>query len=277
MSLEQLRIAADPGYAFRILVGHKCDPWQRSLLEEAAGLVVIPTPSDPRDFVKVEKVGAPLKKFHVNVGRQGGKTCVSAALLTWWLTYHKPGTTALIASPSERQSKLMFAKVTENVRKLPEGAARIVGENQTELRMEVGGRVSTLVALPGEPDNLRGYTCSLVCVDEAARCDEAIWAAVTPALATTNGVRILLSTPCGPQGKFYELDRDQLPDWRYFKIPSSQNPRISASFLEEEKRDLGWRYAAEHENSFTAGLSGSFFDLGAIDRASVKHDGKMLF
>jgi len=240
-------------------------------------LCVIPTPSDSRNFVRVEKVGAPLKKFHVNVGRQGGKTELASVLLTWWLTYHKAGSVALIASPSERQSKLMFQKVTEHVRRLPDGAARILAENQTEMRLGIGGLTSTLVALPGEPDTLRGYTASLVCVDEAARCDEAVWAAITPALATTNGVRILLSTPNGPQGKFYELDRDQLPDWRYFKISSSQNPRISRQFLDEERRELGYRFAAEHENSFTAGLVGSFFDLAAIDRASAQHDGKMLF
>jgi phage terminase large subunit-like protein len=257
--LNHLKLAADPAYFFQVATGFIADPWQRRLLEEAAG------------------IGSDFKKFHALTGRQCGKTEVCSVLLLWWLVFHRPATTAIIASPAERTSRLMFDKVGKHVRRLPPGLVEVAGENATELRLAIAGRgESLLVALPGGEQG-RGYTSTLAVVDEASRVDSDLWASVTPTLSTTGGTLVLLSTGNLPVGKFYEVHRDRPPDWRFTEIRSDQNPRVTKEYLDSERRELGWRYAAEHECSFLGGAGGNFFDLAAIDRASESYNTEMLF
>ena len=63
---------------------------------------------------------------------------------------------------------------------------------------------STILVLPGDnADACRGHTAQLVIVDEAARVDEQSYIAARPAVATTNGRIIALSTFNGARGWFW--------------------------------------------------------------------------
>ena len=89
-------------------------------------------------------------------------------------------------------------------------------------------------------------------------------------IATTNGSLILLSTPAGRRGTFFDIWHNGDPAWERVRVPASDCPRITPEFLEEEKRALGAaRYAEEYELAFidndTMAFSTSIIDAAFND------------
>ena len=60
-----------------------------------------------------------------------------------------------------------------------------------------------------------------------------------PMLATTQGRFIALSTPKGRRGWFYETWMHGGDTWQRVSVAATECPRISADFLEEQRRILG--------------------------------------
>ena len=61
---------------------------------------------------------------------------------------------------------------------------------------------------------------------------------------------MMLSTPAGKRGVFFE-EWDRGGGWERYAVPARECPRISASFLADEKRALPARvYRQEYECSF---------------------------
>jgi hypothetical protein len=71
-------------------------------------------------------------------------------------------------------------------------------------------------------------------------------------LAVSGGRLMMLSTPYGKRGVFFEeWTREPGEAWERYEVTASQCPRIPASFLEEERRSLpAWVYRQEYECSF---------------------------
>jgi hypothetical protein len=120
-------------------------------------------------------------------------------------------------------------------------------ENQLSLTLESGSRI---ISLPGDADTIRGYSnVSLLVVDEAARVEPDLFAAVSPMLAISDGRMVLMSTPAGRKGFFYEASKS--PDWKVVTIPASMCPRIKPEVLEQQRRLLGpWRFDQEFNCTF---------------------------
>jgi hypothetical protein len=73
-----------------------------------------------------------------------------------------------------------------------------------------------------------------------------LYLAVRPMLAVSGGRLVALSTPHTTRGFFYEAWRGQEP-WERYEVPATSCPRISAAFLEEEKRSMGeWWFEQEY-------------------------------
>jgi hypothetical protein len=95
---------------------------------------------------------------------------------------------------------------------------------------------STVVGLPENEEKIRGFSdVRLLLVDEASTVDEALYEAVTPMLAVSNGTMWLLSTPRGPRGFFYREWTGREP-WVRLSVPAAECPRFSKEFLDEERR-----------------------------------------
>src|SRR5207244_12905502 len=68
---------------------------------------------------------------------------------------------------------------------------------------------SRVVSLPGDPKTIRGYSApALIVIDEAALVDDAVFNAVRPMLAVSQGTLMLLSTPSGRRGQFFERSEE---------------------------------------------------------------------
>lgn len=177
--------------------------------------------------------------------RQSGKSTTSASLAVHQALYD-PGLVLLIA-PAQRQSSELFRKVREVYSALPD-VPRVVQESAMRLELANGSRI---IALPGTEGTIRGYSgAKTVIIDEASRVDDALFAAVRPMLATTNGRFVALTTPYGKRGWFYEA-WEYGEGWERTKVTADDCPRIDADWLAEERRLVGdWQFRQEYMCEF---------------------------
>jgi Terminase large subunit, T4likevirus-type, N-terminal len=194
--------------------------------------------------------------------RQSGKTEVAIHLGLWTCMY-EPGSLVLIVSPSQRQSQEVFRRLMLAHAKL-QGVPELTQESALRAQFANGSRV---IALPGSERTTRGYAgAKLIILDEAARVDDDLLAALRPTMAVVGGSLIMLSTPFGKRGEFYRAWTEG-EGWTRVRVPASQCPRLSKEFLAEERRELGvMRFSEEYELAFLE-PDESVFPTAIIDRA----------
>lgn len=124
--------------------------------------------------------------------RQLGKS-TSTACVALTTAYLNVGALVLLVSPSERQSEVLFAKVSSFHKRL-----RLV-DSVKELSLSIDlMNGSKIVALPGSAETIRGYSSPhLIVIDEASRVEDSLLAAVLPMIVVNQGRIICLSTPRG--------------------------------------------------------------------------------
>jgi hypothetical protein len=198
--------------------------------------------------------------------RQTGKS-TTAALIALHEALYRPRSLTLLVSPSQRQSSEIFRTVSGLLNRLTIRPT-LVEDNRLSLALPSGARI---VSLPSTETTVRGFAgVTLLIEDEAARVSDALHFSTRPMLATTNGRHILLSTPFGTRGHFFEVWRDGGPSWERVKIRADQCPRISEAFLEEERESMGdWWYQQEYGCQFLDAQSAAF-TREDVDRAFLE-------
>lgn len=222
-------IAADFARAFDpVIFAQDCgidpDPWQGDLLTSTA----------PRALLLCS--------------RQSGKTTTTAVIALHTAIY-LPGSLIIIVSPSQSQSGEMLRTV-KALHTMLDGVPEAIGDSVLKFELTNGSRI---LALPGSALTVRGYAApAMVIVDEAAGVSDDLIQAVFPMLATRkDGRLILLTTPKGKRGFFYETWISGGPEWKRVKITAADCPRISPAFLAEQMKLLGpTRYAEEYDCCF---------------------------
>jgi hypothetical protein len=123
-------------------------------------------------------------------------------------------------------------------------------QHESALRLELANH-SRVVALPGAESRVRGFSgVALLIVDEASRVDDGLYYSVRPMLAVSGGRLVALSTPFGKRG-FFHQEWTEGQGWYKAEVAAAQCPRISRTFLDEERRALGsWWYRQEYECQF---------------------------
>jgi hypothetical protein len=195
-----------------------------------------------------ELLGSSADRVLLNCSRQSGKSTMSAVIALHRALYH-PGSLILCLAPALRQSQELFGKVAGFYRDLGRPVAP-QGERKLSLELENGSRIITL---PGSERTIRGFSgAALLIVDEASRVADGLYFAVRPMLAVSGGSLMMLTTPYGKRGVFYEeWTSSSSAGWERFRVTAQECPRISESFLEEERRALpSWVYRQEYECSF---------------------------
>jgi Terminase large subunit, T4likevirus-type, N-terminal len=236
---EDLRLALDR-VSFAQKAGLEPDPWQRDLLASCSDRVLL------------------------NCCRQSGKSTMTAIVALHRALYH-PGSLILCLAPALRQSQELFGKVLGFYRDLDRP---ILAQAERKLSLELENE-SRIVTLPGTEKTIRGFSgADLLIVDEASRVADELYFAVRPMLAVSGGSLMMLSTPYGKRGIFFD-EWSQGVGWERYEVSARECPRISDTFLEEERRALPARvYRQEYECSFedTEDQVFSFEDVtGALD------------
>jgi hypothetical protein len=182
----------------------------------------------------------------LNCCRQSGKSTISGLIALHRALYH-PGSLILCLAPALRQSQELFAKVLGFYRDL---GRPIPAQAERKLSLELENE-SRIVTLPGTDKTIRGFSgAALLIVDEASRVADELYFAIRPMLAVSGGSLMMLSTPHGKRGVFYE-EWTSGRGWERYQVPASECPRIAPEFLEEEREALpSWVYRQEYECSF---------------------------
>lgn len=242
---EEIRSAArteiyrrDP-VLFAKSVGLTPDPWQEHLLRSTSA------------------------RHLLNCSRQSGKSTV-AALKALHRALFWSSSLVLVVSPSLRQSGELFRKVLGMLGRV-EPRPELPEENKLSLTLPNGSRV---VSLPSNAATVRGFSgASLIIEDEAAFVRDDFYAAIRPMLATTAGALLLMSTPFGKRGHFYEAWANGGAAWERTSIPADQCPRITPEFLAGERAAMGeWRFRQEYMCEFVEAAD-SFFSYAEVHGA----------
>ncbi len=204
--------------------------------------------------------------------RQSGKSTVTSCIALHQALFI-PNSLTLLFAPSLRQSSELFLKVLQSYRDLGR-PVEAVREMSLSLELVNGSRI---VTLPGDESTVRGYSAvSLVIVDEAARVSDGLVPAVAPMLAVSRGRLLLLSTPFGRRGTFFDAWEGQVASWERIRAVASECPRIPAEFLEEQRRLLGPRYYAQEYESEFIDAEGQLFSTESIQSMFLDSDPSMI-
>ena len=197
-------------------------------------------------------------------GRQVGKSTVIAQKAAEF-ALSNPKKNILVIASVERQAHLLFEKILSYMLINNKNAIRKGKDRPTKSKLSLKNG-STIYSLPTGLSGygIRGYTIDLLIADEAAFIPEDVWTAVTPMLAVTKGSIILLSTPHGKEGFYY--DRFQDPSYTSFHVSSEDCGRIPKEYLEQKRKEMTkLEYAQEFLGEFIDELR-QFFPTALIKR-----------
>ena len=215
-----LRFALAPvAFAREVLGFATLDPWQEAALRWSG------------------------KRALWNCARQTGKSTIAASIGLHTAVY-VPRSLTLLVSRSLRQSSELFRKVADGLDRLTVKPA-LAEDNRLSMQLENGARV---VSLPSTQGTIRGYSgATLIIEDEASQVPDELHMAIRPMLAVSGGRLILMSSPYGRRGHFFEAWENGGPDWERVMVKATECPRISAAFLAEERRSMGvWWFVQEY-------------------------------
>jgi len=186
------------------------------------------------------------RRLLLNCSRQSGKSTTASIIAVHRANYYD-NSLVLLLSPSQRQSSELFKKVNEFIIKL-KIKPKLLEDNKLSCTFRNKSRI---VSLPSTEQTIRGFSgASLIIEDEASRVPDELYRAVRPMLAVSRGKLILMSTPFGKRGHFYEEWENGI-GWERVRVPATECPRISAEFLEEERNSLGdWWFKQEYMCEF---------------------------
>jgi len=234
----RLEAAKDPVVFARYYLNTTPDPWQANFLRS----------THPR--------------LCLNCSRQSGKSS-TAAILALWEAIHKPRSTIVLDSPSLRQSQELMLKFAEFLDMVDKNV-KLDSDTKLSVRFANGSRV---LALPGSEKTIRGISAvTLLILDEAAAIPDELYGAVRPMLAVSRGRLVLMSTPRGEQGFFFDTWAKS-KGWEKIEVPWQQCPRIDPAFIEEERLERGNAWVAQEYEC-------QFIGAGAtrIQRAWLKYE-----
>ncbi len=220
------------------------DPWQQAVLRSTS------------------------RRIALLASRQIGKsTCV--ALLGLSTAYFNPGSLVLLTAPTARQSELIFEKVASFHSRL----LMVPAVKQLTDMLELENK-SKIIALPGQdPANIRGFSNpALIVIDEASHISTGLRAVILPMLMG-GGRLVMLGTPEGKVGWFYEtfkISKD--PTWERIDAKPIDSPRTDQAILAEMKATLDEReFKTMYENEFVEAYD-AVFSESAIEKLLERDD-----
>jgi hypothetical protein len=231
-TLEDLvALSKSPVHFARAVGFPNLDPWQEEVLNSDSNRVIL------------------------NCCRQSGKSAMASIIAITHALY-TPGSMVIIISHTLQQAGETFRKVHDYYKRVARPVISIT-ESVHRLELSNGSRVVTLTGKA--PDSIRGFSnVSLLIVDEASQVPDESYHAARPMLAVSEGRIILLSTPHGKQGFFYDTWANK-EGWLKIEINADQVPRFTKAFIWDEKMTMvGWFFRQEYYNEFAEGITSVF-------------------
>jgi hypothetical protein len=191
--------------------------------------IALPRPTEAQSAIERDK-----SRFQVvDCGRRFGKSFYAARAASKMAVHGQP---VGWFTPRYRHAKESF----EFVRTLLSPIIEAYSRSEMTISLITGGKVEFWTLTDKDAGRSRKY--ALAIVDEAAHAPNLEYAwekAIRATLTDLRGRALFLSTPNG-LNYFYTLYQRHLDhdDWAAFKFPTSANPRIPASEIEEARQLL---------------------------------------
>lgn len=224
----------------------------------------------------------PAREIWIIVGRRGGKSVNVSLLGTFMGAFNEyrlsagEMATIPIISPTRQQSRIVKGFISSFFRENPFLHGLVV--NETAYEITLSNRVAISI-MSSDFRSIRGYSCPLVILEEAAffyqegsRTDTEAIRATKPSLATLNGILCVISSPFAKSGavweaysKYYGVDGDAL----VWKSPSTvMNPLLDQTMIDRamsEDREAG---LAEWQAEFRSDIS-SYINPEVVDECTT--------
>ena len=179
--------------------------------------------------------------------RQLGLSTITAAYCAWLAIFHKDKNILVIATKLS-VAQNFIRKVKFIIKSMPKWLLLpgIVNNNKQAIEFSNG---STVKAIPTSDDAGRSEALSLLIVDEAAfvRNFDTLWTGLYPTLST-GGRAIVLSTPNGVGGQYYDLWRQAENGENIFnpiKLPWDVHPDRDDKWFDEETKNMSRQQIAQ--------------------------------
>jgi hypothetical protein len=263
--------------------------WQvwRVVLKAGFGLAL--NEEEVRTFAAVAGNRTPpaarVRELWAVVGRRGGKSRMAAAIAVYFAAFVKHRLAAgergmvLVLAASEAQARTVF----EYVRGFLDASAVLRNEVASQTRHEITLHNGIVIAVHANSfRTVRGRTLVACVMDEcafwrdetSATPDIEVYRAVLPALATTNGMLVAISTPYRRLGLLHQKHRDfygQTSDNVLVVQGASKlfNPSLADAVIAAQRDADPTAATAEWDAQFRDDLV-TFLDDAAID-AAVEH------
>jgi hypothetical protein len=211
-----------------------------------------------------------VRELWIIAGRRSGKSRIAAAMAVYIATFIKHKLArgevgyVLVLSPTLAQSKTIFHYAEAFLTSSAILRQKIVDITANEIRLEGGIVISTHA---NSFRSVRGRTLLAVILDESAFFrdetsalpDLETYRAVAPALASTNGMLVGISSPYRKTGLLYTKHRDHFgQDGDVLVLQASStalNPTIKHSIIDKARAEDPASAAAEWDAEFRADLS----------------------
>lgn len=194
------------------------------------------------------------KDVIILAGRQVGKSTLTA-VYTLHHVLTRDRRCALIISPSQRQSNLMFKTIRNMISSCEWLEAEVLSNSATCIEFKNGSTIYSLPA-PNEGTTIRGFSPTLIVLEEAAHIKEGVIDAITPMRIATKAPLWMLSSPYGQRGFFYKAWNEHKTAVK-IRIPTSANPLVTKEMLAQERtRMTESTYLQEYEAEFVSDEGG---------------------
>jgi hypothetical protein len=281
----------DRVFADKQLIGAALDLTTRSTwmvgLKAASGLTLNDQERDIFSIIAGGRKPPPkrVREFWADVGRRGGKSEMSGALAIYQALFPQHRLSrgevgmVLVIAGSRDQAKVVFNYARGILDASPVLRKEVAAVTQSEITLRNG----IVIAVHSNSfRTVRGRTLVAAIFDEigfwrdesSATPDVEVYRAVLPALATTNGILIGISTPYRKLGLLYQKYRD------YFGVDSDDvlvikgstqtfNPTLSDATIAAQKAADPTAAISEWDAEFRADIA-SLFDDELIE-AAIEH------
>jgi hypothetical protein len=179
--------------------------------------------------------------------RQLGLSTLTAAYAVWMTLFRKDKTVLIIATKLA-VAQNFIKKVKIALSGIPKWMwiTDITAKNTQAIEFSNG---SAIKAVPTSDDAGRSEALSLLIVDEAAfiRNFDELWKGLYPTLST-GGRAIVVSTPNGTGGQYYDLYHDAMNgnnEFKHTKLPWDVHPERNDEWFQNESKNLNRQQIAQ--------------------------------
>jgi len=204
--------------------------------------------------------------------RQLGISTLVAAYAVWQAIFYKDKNILIIATKLS-VAQNFIRKVKTGIKSLPKWLLlpEIVANNKQQVEFSNGSQIK---AIPTSEDAGRSEALSLLIVDEAAfvRNFDELWMGLYPTLST-GGRAILLSTPNGVGGQYYDLYMKAAAKENEFnpiKLMWDVHPERDDEWFTNETRNMSKKQIAQELLCDFASSGDTFLNAETMDKVRIQ-------